>query len=220
MLRRHDLLCPGRTAWDALLRHRADLIGVPVLGDWAELGRPVIVRRRLPGDGADDVPAALPLPPRCGKQRIAVRFPPEAELAASPPVLLRDAAAAAPAAWHEVIARLVALGGSLGVAPRVFGSLLWQHATGLSYLTPRSDLDLLWPVPDEAAAEALVQALLRLDASAPVRLDGELLLPDGAGVNWRELAQADIPRATVLLKTMNGVAVRSKADLFRAPVPA
>jgi phosphoribosyl-dephospho-CoA transferase len=34
-----------------------------------------------------------------------------------------------------------------------------------------------------------VERLRQLDAASPVRLDGELQLPDGAGVNWRELAQ-------------------------------
>ena len=220
MLRRHDLLRPGRIAWDALLRRRPDLKGLPGVAEWAELGRSVIVRRRLPGDGAHDVTAALPLPPSCGTRRIAICFPPGAELSALPPVLLRDVAAAAPDAWQQVIATLVAAGESIGVAPCVFGSLLWQHATGLPYLTPQSDLDLLWPVADEAAAEALAQTLIRLDGSAPIRLDGELVLPDGAGVNWRELAEADVPEATVLVKTMNGVGLRPKTALFRSLAPA
>jgi len=40
------------------------------------------------------------------------------------------------------------------------------------------------------APELLVEGLLRLDAGGPIRLDGELELPDGAAVNWRELAQS------------------------------
>ena len=81
-----------------------------LLEGWARLGRPVIIRRRLPGDAANDVPAALPLPPDHGKRRIALSFPPGAALAALPPVRLRDAAAAAPADWQRVIASLVAAG--------------------------------------------------------------------------------------------------------------
>jgi hypothetical protein len=51
-----------------------------------------------------------------------------------------------------------------------------------------------------------------------VRLDGELELADGAGVNWRELAQA-VANITpeVLVKTMDGVEVRTRAGLFRTP---
>ena len=220
MLRRHDLLRPGPAAWDAMLGTRSDLAEVPLLADWGRLGRPVVVRRRLPGDVVDDVPAALPLPPSHGKRRVALGFPQGAALAALPPVRLRDAAADAPDGWQPVIASLVALGEDTGVEPCVFGALLWQHVTGLPYLTARSDLDLLWPVPDEAAAERLVRALTRLDAAGPVRLDGELVLPNGAGVNWREFAQAEGAAATVLAKTMDGVDVRPKAGLFAELVPA
>ena len=105
------------------------------------------------------------------------------------------------------------------MTPRVFGALLWEHATGLSYLTAQSDLDLLWSISDERSAALLVEGLLRLDAGGPIRLDGELELPDGAAVNWRELAQSVANQGDELLvKTMDGVEVRTKAGLFRTPV--
>ena len=63
-----------------------------------------------------------------------------------------------------------------------------------------------------------MERLRQLDAESPVRLDGELELPDGAGVNWRELAQNSDQRSQVLVKTMDGVEVRTKAALFRIPV--
>jgi phosphoribosyl-dephospho-CoA transferase len=65
----------------------------------------------------------------------------------------------------------------------------------------------------------LVEGLLRLDTEGPVRLDGELELPDGAAVNWRELAQSDANLGgKVLVKTMDGVEVRTRAALFHTPV--
>jgi phosphoribosyl-dephospho-CoA transferase len=161
------------------------------------------------------VPAALPLPPVHGKRRVAFSFSPGAAVVVLPPVLLRDAAPAAPAAWQPVIAALIDLGEAVGVTPRVFGGLLWEHATGLPYLTAQSDLDLLWSISDERSAALLVEGLCRLDAGGPIRLDGEVELPDGAAVNWRELAsQGD----EVLVKTMDGVEVRTKAGLFRTQV--
>jgi phosphoribosyl-dephospho-CoA transferase len=64
-----------------------------------------------------------------------------------------------------------------------------------------------------------VEKLLHLDAESPVRLDGELELPDGAGVNWRELAQTFAgPGDDLLVKTMDVVEVRTKAALFRTLV--
>jgi len=111
---------------------------------------------------------------------------------------------------------LLDLGEAVETTPRVFGALLWQHTTGLPYLTARSDLDLLWSISDGRSAALLVERLLQLDASSPVRLDGELELADGAAVNWRELAQTAANRtAEVLVKTMDGVEVRTTAELFR-----
>jgi phosphoribosyl-dephospho-CoA transferase len=180
---------------------------------------PVIVRRRMASDLANGVPAALPLPPSHGKRRLAFSFASGAAVVALPPVLLSDAVWAAPAKWQPVAAALLELGEAVGMTPRVFGALLWQHATGLPYLIDRSDLDLLWFISDERTAALLVEGLLRLDADGPVRLDGELELPDGAAVNWRELAPRDANLGgKVLVKTMDGVEVRTRAALFHTPV--
>jgi phosphoribosyl-dephospho-CoA transferase len=216
MLRRHDLLRADRGSWDAMLRCHPGVADLPLVADWARLDRPVIVRRRTVGDFAASVPAALPLPPCLGKRRLAFSFTSGEAVTALPPVLLRDAARTAPTEWQEVVAALLALGDAIKVTPRVFGALLWQHTTGLPYLRAQSDLDLLWLISDERTALSLVERLLRLDAASPVRLDGELELPDGAGVNWRELAQSRAdPGDELLVKTMDGVEVRTRAALFR-----
>ena len=215
MLRRHDLLRVEPPAWDAMLRCHPGLADLPLVAGWARRDWPVIVRRRMTSDCADGLPAALPLPPDYGKRRIAFSFASGAAVVTLPPILLRDAAQTAPSAWQSVVAALLDLGEAVGITPRVFGALLWQHATGLSYLTARSDLDLLWSISDERTAASLVKGLFRLDAEGPVRLDGELELPDGAAVNWRELAQNG---NQLLVKPMNGVEVRTRALLFRTPV--
>ena len=219
MLRRHDLLRADPGAWDAMLRCHPGIADLPLVADWARLDRPVIVRRRMVGDFADSVPTALPLPPCHGKRRLAFSFSSDAAIAALPPVLLRDAARTTPTEWRPVVAALLDFGDAIKVAPRVFGALLWEHTTGLPYLTKQSDLDLLWPISDERTALSLVDRLRRLDAEGTVRLDGELELPDGAGVNWRELAQSRADRSDELLvKTMDGVEVRTRAALFRTLV--
>jgi phosphoribosyl-dephospho-CoA transferase len=219
MLRRHDLLRADPAAWDAMLQRHPGIADLPLVANWARLDRPVIVRRRMVGDFADSVPAALPLPPCHGKRRLAFSFSSDAAITGLPPVLLSDAARTAPTEWQPVIGALLDLGDAIEIAPRVFGALLWQHATGLPYLSPRSDLDLIWSISDERTALSLVGRLLRLDAESPVRLDGELELPDGAGVNWRELAQNCADSGDELLvKTMDGVEIRTRAALFRTLV--
>ena len=218
MLHRHDLLQAEPAAWQAMLRGYPSIADLPLVADWARHGRPAIVRRRMAGDFSDSVPAALPLPPCYGKLRVAFSFPSGAAVVALPPVSLCDAARTAPAEWKPVISTLLDLGETLKISPRVFGALLWEHKTGLPYLHAQSDLDLVWSISDEQAARLLVERLHRLDAESPVRLDGELQLPDGAGVNWRELAQSnDDERSEVLVKTMDCVQVRTKAELFRTP---
>jgi len=219
MLRRHDLLRAEPAAWRAMLRGHPSVADLPLVADWARLGRPVIVRRRMAGDLSDSVPAALPLPPCYGKRRVAFSFASGAAVIVLPPVSLCDAARTAPAKWRLIISALLDLGETLKISPRVFGALLWEHTTGLPYLHAQSDLDLIWPISDERTARLLVERLRRLDAESPARLDGELQLPDGAGVNWRELAQNnDDERSQVLVKTMEGVEVRTKAELFCTPI--
>jgi phosphoribosyl-dephospho-CoA transferase len=219
MLHRHDLLRVEPGAWEAMLRCNPHLADLPLVADWVRLDRPVIVRRRMAQDRADEVPAALPLPPDYGKRRLAFSFASSAGVTVLPPVLLCDAASTAPSAWHPIVAALLDLGKAEGITPRVFGSLLWQHVTGLPYLTTRSDLDLLWSISEQRSAASLVEGLLRLDAYASVRLDGELEFPDGAAVNWRELARSGASlRDELLVKTMDGVEVRARAALFRTPV--
>ena len=218
MLRRHDLVQVEPAEWDAMLRCHPALLDLPLVADWARRGWPVIVRRRMVGDCVDGVPAALPLPPCHGKRRLAFSFPVGAVMTAVPPVLLCEAARTTPTAWQSVVAAVLDIGDTVKITPRVFGALLWEHATGLPYLTAKSDLDLLWSISDERTAVLLVERLLTLEAEGPVPLDGELELPDGAGVNWRELAHNSDQRSQVLVKTMDGVEVRTKAALFHIPV--
>jgi phosphoribosyl-dephospho-CoA transferase len=210
-LHRHDLLRAHASAWEAMLQGRPDLAQLPLVAEWARLERPVIVRRRMAGDATDGIPAALPLPPRYGKQRLAFSFASGDGVVALPPVSLREAAQAAPLAWQPLIDSLLGLADASGIEPRVFGGLLWQHATALPYLSPGSDLDLLWSVSEERAATSLAAELLRLERNGPVRLDGELALPDGAAVNWRELSGGS---SNLLVKSMNGVEIRARATLF------
>jgi phosphoribosyl-dephospho-CoA transferase len=174
-----------------------------------------MVRRPAPGDTPDAIPAGLPLPPDYGKLRLAFGLPKDPAPTARAPVLLHDARQAAPYAWQPTISLLVRLGERAGSPPRVFGSLLWQHLTGLPYLHSQSDLDLLWVIPDRQRAAALLLELRHLEETAPMRLDGEVLLSDGAGVNWRELLDAmERHGGNVLVKTMRGVETRRTFGLF------
>lgn len=215
-LRRHDLVRVDPAAWAAWRGTRPDLSGIPHLDRWAETGRPLIVRRRVPGEGGEAVPLGLPLPPADGKRRIGLALPITALTRVSAPGLA-EAADHAPAGWHPTIAALVALGRDHDLDPRPFGSLLWQAVTGLAYLSATSDLDLLWPCPTPVPA-GLLAGLDAVAQTAPMRLDGEILLADGAGLHWRELRDAP-EGGSVLAKSLDGVTLRPVAAL-REPVTA
>jgi phosphoribosyl-dephospho-CoA transferase len=209
--RRHDLLDVEPGAWAAAVAARADLAGMPHVAAWVDDGWPVILRRSHPGEDAGLVPVGLPLPPRDGKRRIGLALPPDA-VRPRAPVLLSEARAACPPSWAPTIEALIGLGERHGLAPRPFGSLLWQSLTGLPYLSEGSDLDLLWPVPG-AIPSRLMEGIAAIEARAPMRLDGEILLSDGGGVNWRELHGAG-PGGTVLVKHRDRLALREAAALL------
>jgi phosphoribosyl-dephospho-CoA transferase len=104
---------------------------------------------------------------------------------------------------------LVTLGAEHGVEPAAFGSLMWQHQTGLRYLSSQSDLDVLWPVSANCEMHSLLLGIAKIEQASPVCIDGEIVFPDGRAVNWRELLDAlrgDAP-AEVLVKSMDRVAL-------------
>jgi phosphoribosyl-dephospho-CoA transferase len=221
--RRHELLHVAPDVWASALAHRPALAGLPLLAQWAEREWPVIVRRRAAEEDPDLVPVGVPLPPAAGKCRVALALAPDGILQRSSPPLLRAAAKVAAPGWQATIAALLALGERTGVEPSAFGSLLWEHLTGLAYLSAQSDLDVLWPVPADFDVLSLVFGIARVQHDTPLRIDGEVVFPDGSAVNWRELwnvHRASHPaahwaedRATVLAKTMEGVRLLDIASL-------
>lgn len=214
--RRHDLVRVDPAAWAAWRADRPDLGTVPHLEDWAAAGRPLIVRRRVPGEAGDAVPLGLPLPPADGKRRIGLALPASA-LSPAPVVTLGEAATRAPADWVPALDALTALGRRHGLVPRPFGSLLWQALTGLTYLSATSDLDVLWPCPPPVPV-GLLDGIAAVAEMAPMGIDGEIVLPDGAGLHWRELRDAAEDGA-VLAKSLDRLLLRPVAGL-RRPGPA
>ena len=140
----------------------------------------------------------------------------------SSPPLLRVVANVAGSGWQSTIASLLDLGEWIGVEPSAFGSLLWQHQTGLTYLSPRSDLDVLWPVPADFDVLSLASSVAEIQRDASLRIDGEVVFPDGSAVNWRELWNEHRTggRAGVLAKSMEGVRLLDISSLCRYWVTA
>jgi phosphoribosyl-dephospho-CoA transferase len=224
-LHRHMLLRVDPFCWSRVLARSPGVpagSAAPWLQSWSARGWPVMVRRYLPAESTDVIPAAVSLPPQSRGSGFALRVL-EEEIAATVPALaLAAAEGAAPTSWLSTIRVLAAAGARCGSEPAVYGSLLWQWLTGLPYLTPRSDLDLCWPVDNEPQARSLTAELSRIAQDSPMRIDGELLLPDGAAVAWREYARCALSAddQELLVKTMHTVSARTCRSLFARAVAA
>lgn len=206
-LQRHGFARIDAEAWAAFIALRPDLAAEPLIADWVKRGFPLIARRGAGDQDNDLIALGLPLPPSHGKRRIAVALPRAAILSTACPPLLVDVVHIAPDGWRTSIERLLALSSEV----RCFGSLAWQYLTGMQYLNAGSDLDLLWPLPASGTLDGLLKDIAGIDAAAPMRIDGEIVVPSG-GVNWRELHE----RASneVLLKSLDGVCLLPRASFL------
>ncbi|NYG47944.1 phosphoribosyl-dephospho-CoA transferase [Bradyrhizobium sp. IAR9] len=203
-LARHSMVKTSVAGWSAVMNRYPELASEPIVAGWAHAGRPLVVRRPACSDTAGLVPLGLPLPPSHGKRRITISLAAADIVASAPPPLLADAATAAPASWRATIEKLV----RLLPETRTYGSLAWQHLTGLPYLSDSSDLDLLWQPSSVKQAETLLSDIARIAKQAPMRLDGEIVGSAG-GVQWRELTGTDADE--VLVKGPAGVTTTTRA---------
>ena len=62
---------------------------------------------------------------------------------------------------------------------RVFGSLAWQALSGLPYLTPQSDIDLIWHPRSLAQLQQGIALLASWELASGLRADGEVLFGGG-----------------------------------------
>ena len=213
---RHELLRVAPGFWTRVLAARSDLKALPLLAGWPDRGWPVIVRRRIANESLGSVPIGVPLPPAEGKLRIALSIPETAVLERAPPPSLLTVKRVADPAWRRTIDALVALGARLSVVPASFGSLLWQHQTGLRYLSRQSDLDVLWYPLHGCNIASLVAGIAAVERTAPTRIDGEIVLADDGAVNWRELLAAmnEGKSSEVLVKSIDSVRLVNVSQLL------
>lgn len=202
------------STWETLLESRLDFANDPLIRAWALNGWPLIVRRRQPSE-TRDYPLGLPLPPSAGKRRVALEVSAEDIQSVTWLPSIADVMLSAPAGWRPCMRALDRLARKYDVRAGVFGSLGWQFLTGWTYLGITSDLDIAWDMPHDDRIEALLDDLAEVALRSPFRLDGELVRPDGAGVNWRELHNR---HAEVAVRALTEARLISR-DLFLKPLP-
>lgn len=207
MFSRHELVWLTSTGWDAALA-RALPGQHAAIEQWRREDWPAIVRRADAGLEPCRVSLGIPLPPAANgfKGRVALNAH-RADVARRAPALaLADAVKAAPPAWRTPLNNLVAE--SSGMAIQLYGSLAMQALTGQQYLTPSSDIDLLFVPADQNALAAGLALLVRHAAMLP--LDGELVFPSGEAVAWKEWLNAE----RVLVKNASAVRLAPAAQLL------
>lgn len=212
--RRHDL------AW---LTPAASLARVGVaeadraeLRAWVDRRLPLVVGRQ------DGQPGGLclgfTLPGTGPRRRVAVRVPQAAILLHGAPPPLEDMSSYGPEDWQAHLGQVARVFRQAGLTPRVYGSLVTQAFSGETCLRPGSDVDLLIDCRHRDEALAAL-AILARHGDGPPRLDGELRMPHGWAVPWRELALALAVGGRVLAKSDCGLQLMSPADFLGAPFP-
>ena len=151
------------------------------------------------------------MPPNEGKRRLRLTVPPDGIATCRPALRLSKILADVPADWQEPLQKLLTRAQSISLEPRVYGSLAWQTLTGLAYVTAGSDIDLLWQPRDRTRLETLLAVLQDWETGTGRRADGEIVLPDGTAVCWRELAGTG---SRVLIKTPESVLLRGRCDVL------
>jgi phosphoribosyl-dephospho-CoA transferase len=208
MFSRHDLVWLTGRGWGAALE-RALPGQRAAIEQWRREDWPAVVRRADIGLAAGGVSLGIPLPPTSDgvKGRIALNAS-EIDVAQRRPALALTAAArAAPAHWRTT---LDALAASLPL--QAYGSLAMQAITGQAYLTPASDIDLLFFPSNRNALHAGLALLEQHCTMLP--LDGEIVFPSGAAVAWKEWLVAGRNEARVLVKDAGAVRLAPMAELM------
>lgn len=203
---RHDLVWLTPAAWQRL-HDGCGPDDADLLGHWAGCGLPLVVTRRPPEWADDKLALGLPAPRRWSGRRLALAVRHEEVERCGRFPTLPEAIDGLPA---NVARRLTDVAGVLGdgaASVRVYGSHGWQVLTQLDCLREGSDLDLLLDAPEERSALELCSRLLAY--AGTLRLDGELLLPQGRAVSWREWHGARGRLSRVLVKRQDGVELMS-----------
>jgi phosphoribosyl-dephospho-CoA transferase len=211
MLGRHDLAWLTDAGWNAAI-DGAPEANQRVFAQWRDAGWPAVVRRSDAGARDGSVALGIALPPQAdgAKPRIAMLAAQGHIARTQGPLALDQAIASAPAPWHGGLERLCAA--AHGLSLRVYGSLALQAITGLAYVRPTSDIDLLFAPRTAAELEAGLDLLRSHGDSLP--LDGELVFPSGAAVAWREWLQAEAGVRRVLVKERSVARLVAPADLY------
>ncbi len=176
------------------------------LARWSDKGRPLVVARQRTFDAPDFLRLGLALP---GKRRVGLALSTAGIALRRRPLSFLDVAEIGATLWPEPMRELATTIARVAPETRVFGSLAWQFFAAdpaMIYVTKESDIDLLLAPAHHGRLAGWIALLQNFENrwQAP-RLDGEIALPGGDFISWREFAAR--PK-TILVKGAKDVSLR------------
>jgi phosphoribosyl-dephospho-CoA transferase len=179
------------------------------LRNWLGRGRPVIVRRPCISEDGESVYVGLSLPPDPVKRRLAFRLPFSSLTNVVEPPLWTECAEAYSES-SEMAGPFLSVTEAAKLPLQTFGSYAWQHYTGLSYVTPHSDIDLMTPINRREDWQKFRQ-LMSETQKTDHRVDLEIMLNGDASFRWREF---EAPGRQLLFKGNRSVWMGNKSDVL------
>lgn len=158
------------------------------LDDWFGRGLPAAVTRSAAEDDRL-VALAVTLPAARWLARIEIVVERAAIERLAPPPLLADACTCAPPAWIPPLADLSRTALEVGVPLSVTGGLAWQFATGETYVSASTPVELLFQPRTREALDRMLEVLRVREGWSGPRLAGEVVLGWTDQVAWRDIVQ-------------------------------
>lgn len=186
---------------------------------WQSQSWPVIVRRADTDAAPDEICLGLPLPPdedSGEKVRISLRVFAAHIIKATPAIALASVLRSMSAPLRAPLAALEDDAADMHL--RVYGSLAMEALTGLPYVSPTSDVDILFHPTSRRQLEDGIAVLSRHAALLP--LDGEIVFPGGVAVSWKEWRMAIDHPARVMVKALDSVRLADTASLLALLEPS
>lgn len=180
---------------------------------WQTQDWPLIVRRTDTDAAPDQICLGLPLPPdedTGEKIRIALRANVGYISKAAPALELAAVLRSAESPWRAPLTALEH--DAAGMHLRVYGSMAMQAITQLPYVSPTSDVDILFHPASRRQLDDGVSVLDR--HGALMALDGEIVFPGGAAVSWKEWRMAIANPAKVMVKELHSVRLADTGALL------
>jgi phosphoribosyl-dephospho-CoA transferase len=178
------------------------------LRNWLGRGRPVIIRRPCISEDGKSVYVGLSLPPDPVKRRLSFRLPFSSLANVVEPPLWAECAEAF-SDVTEMASPILTVIKAAKLPLQTFGSYAWQHYTGLPYVTPHSDIDLIVPINRRDDWRRFRQ-LMSESQKTDQRVDLEIILNGDASFNWREF---ETPGKRLLFKGNRSVWMGNKSDV-------